>query len=57
MDILENISKDLKIASCAMTAMRWLDTAKRLTACVLVAVSACMAYSLTSACMKKKLGE
>lgn len=57
METLENISKGLKIASCAMTAMHWLDRAKTLTACVLVAASACTAYHVASACMKKKLGE
>lgn len=57
MNTLESISKSLKIASCALNVMRVLDVVKKLTACILVAASACTAYHIASACMTKRLEE
>lgn len=57
MNTLQNVSKGLKIASCAMTAMHWLDKAKKLTVCVLAAASVCTVYHIATACMEKRVGE
>ena len=49
MDTVQNVSKSLKLVSCALTSMRWLDIIKKL-----IAAAAIAALSIIAACREKK---
>ena len=54
MDTVQSVSKSLKLVSCALTSMRWLDIIKELIAAAAVATAACSALSIIAACREKK---
>lgn len=54
MDTVQSVSKGLKLVSCALTSMRWLDIIKKLIAAAAVATAACSALSIIAACREKK---
>ena len=54
MDTVQGVSKSLKLVSCALTSMRWLDTIKKLIAAAAIATAACSALSIIAACREKK---
>lgn len=53
MDTVQSVSKSLKLVSCALTSMRWLDIIKKLIAAA-IATAACSALSIIAACKEKK---
>ena len=53
MDTVQSVSKSLKLVSCALTSMRWLDTIKKLIAAAAIATAACSALSIIAACREK----
>ena len=54
MDTVQSVSKSLKLVSCALTSMRWLDIIKKLIAAAAIATAACSALSIIAACREKK---
>lgn len=54
MDTVQSVSKSLKLVSCALTSMRWLDIIKKLITAAAIATAACSALSIIAACRKKK---
>ncbi len=54
MDTVQSVSKSLKLVSCALTSMRWLDIIKKLIAAATIATAACSALSIIAACREKK---
>ena len=54
MDTVQSVSKSLKLVSCALTSMRWLDIIKKLIAAAATATAACSALSIIAACRDKK---
>ena len=46
MDTVQSVSKSLKLVSCALTSMRWLDIIKKLIAAAAIATAACSALSI-----------
>lgn len=53
MDTVQSVSKSLKLVSCALTSMRWLDIIKKLIAAAAIATAACSALSIIAACKEK----
>ncbi len=54
MNTAQSISKSLKLASCALNSMRWLDAIKKLAAAAAIIAAACSAWHIAAACMAKK---
>ncbi len=54
MDTVQSVSKSLRLISCALTSMRWLDIMKKLIAAMAIAAAACSALSIIAACREKK---
>lgn len=54
MDTVQSVSKSLKLVSCALTSMRWLDIIKKLIVAAAIATAACSALSIIAACRDKK---
>ena len=54
MDTVQSVSKSLKLVSCALTSMRWLDIIKKLIAAAAIATAACSTLNIIAACREKK---
>lgn len=55
MDTVQSVSKSMRLISCALTSIRWLDIIKKLIAAATIATAACSALSIIAACREKKV--